>query len=67
MGREKGFEMWEELGFYEGFAIMWKAIVESQAVQDECAYSQLAALCGEVYHHIRRGLEAHDMLPLPDP
>ena len=30
LGREKGFEMWEELGFYEGFALMWKAILESQ-------------------------------------
>ncbi|KAG9080306.1 hypothetical protein FRC06_006807 [Ceratobasidium sp. 370] len=23
LGREKGFEMWEELGFYEGFATLW--------------------------------------------
>ncbi|KAF8603326.1 DUF1715-domain-containing protein [Ceratobasidium sp. AG-I] len=23
LGREKGFEMWEELGFYEGFAGLW--------------------------------------------
>ncbi|KAF8734426.1 GTPase activator, partial [Rhizoctonia solani] len=23
LGREKGFEMWEELGFYEGFAGVW--------------------------------------------
>lgn len=23
LGREKGFEMWEELGFYEGFARLW--------------------------------------------
>ncbi|KAJ8701818.1 peroxisomal copper amine oxidase, variant 2 [Pleurotus ostreatus] len=26
LGREKGFEMWEELGFYEGFAVLWKMI-----------------------------------------
>lgn len=39
LGREKGFEMWEELGFYEGFAVMWKAIAESQPAQDECARS----------------------------
>ena len=25
LGREKGFEMWEELGFYEGFALVMKA------------------------------------------
>ncbi|KAJ7583624.1 DUF1715-domain-containing protein [Mycena floridula] len=24
LGREKGFEMWEELGFYEGFALIWQ-------------------------------------------
>ncbi|KAI0631383.1 DUF1715-domain-containing protein [Trametes polyzona] len=35
LGREKGFEMWEELGFYEGFAMMWKAVLESEATQDE--------------------------------
>ena len=27
LGREKGFEMWEELGFYEGFARMWDAVL----------------------------------------
>ncbi|KAG2022414.1 hypothetical protein CC2G_000164 [Coprinopsis cinerea AmutBmut pab1-1] len=27
LGREKGFEMWEELGFYEGFAMTWRAIL----------------------------------------
>ena len=35
LGREKGFEMWEELGFYEGFALMWKAILDAQGAQDE--------------------------------
>jgi len=29
LGREKGFEMWEEIGFYEGFAKGWKAILET--------------------------------------
>ncbi|KAL5513964.1 hypothetical protein ACEPAG_2725 [Sanghuangporus baumii] len=28
LGREKGFEMWEELGFYEGFAKLWKTLSE---------------------------------------
>jgi primary-amine oxidase len=37
MGREKGFEMWEELGFYEGFALMWKAICTKQGRNDESA------------------------------
>lgn len=36
LGREKGFEMWEELGFYEGFALMWGAILDKQGGRDEC-------------------------------
>ncbi|KAH9895639.1 DUF1715-domain-containing protein [Cubamyces lactineus] len=56
LGREKGFEMWEELGFYEGFAIMWKAIVESQAVQDE-----------RTLNHIRHLLELIAQFPRENP
>jgi len=37
LGREKGFEMWEELGFYEGFALMWQAIYIKQGRDDERA------------------------------
>ena len=29
LGRQKGFEMWEELGFYEGFANLWKTACEN--------------------------------------
>ena len=32
LGREKGFEMWEELSFYEGFALTWKITTESEYV-----------------------------------
>jgi len=35
MGREKGFEMWEEIGFYEGFALTWRAILRQQSKEDE--------------------------------
>lgn len=35
LGREKGFEMWEELGFYEGFAKIWQAIYTKQGRTDE--------------------------------
>lgn len=35
LGREKGFEMWEELGFYEGFALMWQAIHAQQSRNEE--------------------------------
>ncbi|GLB43635.1 putative essential protein Yae1, N terminal [Lyophyllum shimeji] len=31
LGRAKGFEMWEELAFYEGFGLMWMSIFEKQA------------------------------------
>ncbi|KAF5312537.1 hypothetical protein D9619_002470 [Psilocybe cf. subviscida] len=30
LGREKGFEIWEELGFYEGFARTWRALLSLQ-------------------------------------
>lgn len=26
LGREKGYELWEEIGFYEGFAKFWEAV-----------------------------------------
>lgn len=29
-GREKGFELWEEIGFYEGFGDVWKEICERE-------------------------------------
>ncbi|KAG5642556.1 hypothetical protein DXG03_002569 [Asterophora parasitica] len=35
LGRAKGFEMWEELGFYEGFALMWLPIYEKQGRGDD--------------------------------
>ncbi|KDR85901.1 hypothetical protein GALMADRAFT_52033 [Galerina marginata CBS 339.88] len=35
LGCEKGFEMWEELGFYEGFALTWRAILVKQTKQDD--------------------------------
>jgi Essential protein Yae1, N terminal len=39
LGREKGFEMWEELGYYEGFANMWKVIYVEQGRSDESVFS----------------------------
>ncbi|KAI0773094.1 DUF1715-domain-containing protein [Trametes elegans] len=56
LGREKGFEMWEELGFYEGFAIMWKAIVSSQPAPDE-----------RTLNHIRHLLELIAQFPRENP
>lgn len=39
LGREKGYEMFEELGFYEGFALTWKKIYESIGRSEEFVYS----------------------------
>jgi hypothetical protein len=27
--------MWEEIGFYEGFALTWRAILKQQSKEDE--------------------------------
>lgn len=35
LGREKGYEMFEEIGFYEGFALTWKKIYESTGRSEE--------------------------------
>ncbi|KAF4611926.1 hypothetical protein D9613_004367 [Agrocybe pediades] len=35
LGREQGFAMWEELGFYEGFALTWRAILVKQSREEE--------------------------------
>ncbi|KIJ45693.1 hypothetical protein M422DRAFT_46729 [Sphaerobolus stellatus SS14] len=35
LGREKGFELWEEIGFYEGFAKLWQAALNVKASPDE--------------------------------
>ncbi|KAJ7756772.1 hypothetical protein DFH07DRAFT_742527 [Mycena maculata] len=56
LGREKGFEMWEELAFYEGFALTWKAIYISQRRDDEF-----------VVHHIRHLLDLISQFPRVNP
>jgi hypothetical protein len=35
LGTDKGFEIWEELGYYEGFALTWQAIYAKQGRSDE--------------------------------
>lgn len=50
MGREKGFEIWEELGFYQGFATIWRAIYLQQNRTDDRAFrhmDQLLALINQ--------------------
>ncbi|KAI0084511.1 hypothetical protein BDY19DRAFT_987455 [Irpex rosettiformis] len=56
LGREKGFEMWEELGFYEGFALLWKGIQEAQGVKDD-----------RTAHNIRHLLELTAQFPRANP
>lgn len=33
LGREKGWEMWEEVGYYQGTATFWRAVLLSQGKQ----------------------------------
>ncbi|KAJ3500045.1 hypothetical protein NLJ89_g9964 [Agrocybe chaxingu] len=44
LGREKGFEMWEELGFYEGFARTWSAILVKTGKADDRASQHIKHL-----------------------
>ncbi|KAG7092481.1 hypothetical protein E1B28_008833 [Marasmius oreades] len=44
LGREKGFEMWEELGFYEGFALLWKSVSILQGREDDRALNHIKHL-----------------------
>lgn len=30
LGREKGWELWEEVGYYEGVAIFWREVLIAQ-------------------------------------
>ncbi|KAI0288588.1 hypothetical protein BC826DRAFT_868144, partial [Russula brevipes] len=54
LGAEKGFELWEELGFYEGTARLWTAVssTDSSGTQARGAHhaSALLALIGRFPH-----------------
>ena len=73
LGREKGFEMWEEIGFYEGFALTWRAILRQQSKEDELSWlsqsDRLSDLsCGSrASQHIRHLLEYISQFPLVNP
>lgn len=46
LGREKGWELWEEVGYYEGVAKLWKAVLVSQGKEGgRCGLSWSSALC----------------------
>ncbi|KAI0065137.1 DUF1715-domain-containing protein [Artomyces pyxidatus] len=56
LGREKGFEMWEELGFYEGAALMWQAIYAKDGKDTDRAM-----------HHARHLLDLIGRFPRTNP
>ncbi|KAF8971873.1 hypothetical protein BDZ97DRAFT_1650504 [Flammula alnicola] len=60
LGREKGFEMWEEIGFYEGFALTWKAILAKQSREDERASQHIRILLDSISQFPRVNPSASD-------
>ncbi|KAI9569459.1 hypothetical protein HD554DRAFT_2091299 [Boletus coccyginus] len=56
LGHEKGFEIWEEIGFYEGFALTWKAIYAQRGQNDQRAV-----------HHITHLLDLIRQFPTVNP
>lgn len=75
LGREKGYEMFEELGFYEGFALTWKKIYESTGRSEEFVYpfapSQRSTdpwiWTSRAIHNIRVLLDAIAQFPRTNP
>ncbi|KAK7682048.1 hypothetical protein QCA50_015012 [Cerrena zonata] len=57
LGREKGFEMWEEVGFYEGFAHMWSTICEKRATKEDT----------RIVHHTKQLLDLISQFPKVNP
>ncbi|KAF5354398.1 hypothetical protein D9758_010748 [Tetrapyrgos nigripes] len=56
LGREKGYEMWEEIGFYEGFAMLWESILLRDGKQE-----------GRAFQHTTRLLNLISRFPLVNP
>jgi len=52
MGREKGFELWEEVGFYEGFARFWRALLVRDKRRAGMKEGEECAQPGRACHHI---------------
>ncbi|KAF8164414.1 hypothetical protein BJ912DRAFT_1049226 [Pholiota molesta] len=48
LGREKGFEIWEELGFYEGFARTWRAVLDHQGRGDDRAAQHIRLILASI-------------------
>ncbi|KAN0100145.1 hypothetical protein V8E55_000129 [Tylopilus felleus] len=56
LGREKGFEIWEEIGFYQGVARTWQALYAQRAHPDQ-----------RTAHHIAHLLELVRQFPTTNP
>ena len=72
LGREKGFEMWEEIGFYEGFALTWRGILRQQSKEDELSSFSQSDLLSDLSFsraslHIRHLLEYISQFPKVNP
>jgi len=61
LGRAKGFEMWEELGFYEGFSSMWKDIHSQQGRNDDRSANHIRHLLGLISQFPRINPSASDI------
>lgn len=71
--------MWEELGFYEGFALMWRSIQESKGGKDEWVFRIISCTstmsdcihliypCSRISHNIRHLLELIAQFPRVNP
>ncbi|EUC56831.1 essential protein Yae1, amino-terminal protein [Rhizoctonia solani AG-3 Rhs1AP] len=57
LGREKGFEMWEELGFYEGFAGIWLRVAAKPG----------SGIDERAVHHMEQLLSLISKFPLTNP
>ncbi|KAI0795896.1 hypothetical protein C8Q75DRAFT_711061 [Abortiporus biennis] len=56
LGREKGFEMWEEIGYYEGFALMLKSVYDNNDSNSD-----------RPLHHITHLLDMINRFPKTNP
>ncbi|CAE6533702.1 hypothetical protein RSOLAG22IIIB_06328 [Rhizoctonia solani] len=57
LGREKGFEMWEELGFYEGFAGIWRRVAAKPG----------SSIDDRAIHHAEQLLSLISQFPMTNP
>jgi len=67
LGREKGYEMFEELGFYEGFALTWKKIYESTGRSEDRAIHNIRVLLDAIAQFPRANSSPSRTSSEPDP